>query len=64
MGEWKTEFLKSFFLPLSYDYVKCVKSHDIEVTIVANKRWTGIVSEVRHVLSNIPKLNICGKVMC
>ena len=62
MGGWKTKFLKSFFLPLSSDYIKCVKLHDIEVTIVANKRWTGIVSEVRHYyLSNILKLNIRGK---
>ena len=53
MGGWKTKFLESFFLPLSFDYVKCVKPHthdDKDVTIVANKRWTGIVSEVRHYL--------------
>ena len=47
--EWQTSFLRSFFSPLSDEYVKHV-TNEGDILIVEDNRWTSVISEVRTMI--------------
>ncbi len=47
IGDWQSSFLSSFLILLSDDFASHVKQEN-ELSIIANKRWTGVITEVHY----------------